>query len=86
MHVIHYYWVFVHFSILYSFDYSAETTKESVLKSLQCMKLSYIDLVQIHDVEHAPSLQTLINETIPCLVDLKMSGLIKSIGVTGTFI
>ncbi|XP_067949278.1 uncharacterized protein [Watersipora subatra] len=66
-----------------SFDYSAETTKESVLKSLQCMKLSYIDLVQIHDVEHAPSLQTLINETIPCLVDLKISGLIKSIGVTG---
>lgn len=53
------------------------------MQSLRCMKLDFIDLIQIHDVEFAPSLDYLLKETIPCLVDLKRQGLVRSIGITG---
>ena len=66
-----------------SFDYSASKTKDSVLESLRCMKLNHIDLIQIHDVEFAPSLSYLLTETIPCLVELKRQGFVHSIGITG---
>ena len=70
--------------MFYSFDYSASKTKDSVLESLRCMKLNHIDLIQIHDVEFAPSLKYLLTETIPCLVELKRQGFVHSIGITGT--
>jgi len=53
------------------------------MESMKRMGLSYIDVVQIHDVEHAPSLEYLEKETIPALLKLKEKGLIKAIGVTG---
>ena len=67
----------------FSFDYSAKATEESVNESLKCMQLEYIDLIQIHDVEYAPDLKTIVEETIPCLMRLKQKGLVRSIGITG---
>ncbi|KAF6038252.1 hypothetical protein EB796_003439 [Bugula neritina] len=52
-----------------SFDFSASTTEMSVMESMKRMGLSYIDVVQIHDVEHAPSLEYLEKETIPALLN-----------------
>lgn len=66
-----------------SFDYSAEKTEASVMESLRCMRLEYIDLIQIHDVEFAPSLDCLLHQTIPALVRLKRKGLVRAIGITG---
>jgi len=65
-----------------SFDYSPEKTRTSVMESLRCMNLSYLDLVQLHDVEFASGLDE-IKETISCLSDLKREGIIRSIGITG---
>lgn len=69
--------------VLYSFDYSEKTTVSSVKKSLECLQVSSLDVVLIHDVEFAPSLQYLQEVTIPALVNLKNQGFIRSIGISG---
>uniref|UniRef100_A0A182PJL9 NADP-dependent oxidoreductase domain-containing protein n=1 Tax=Anopheles epiroticus TaxID=199890 RepID=A0A182PJL9_9DIPT len=64
------------------FDYSAKKTRESVERSLQLLGLGYIDVVQIHDVEFAPSLDIVVNETLPALEALRAEGKIRFIGVS----
>lgn len=49
------------------FDFRAERVIKSVDESLQRMGLEYVDLIQIHDMEFAPSLDVIINETLPAL-------------------
>lgn len=49
------------------FDFSAERVIASVDESLQRMGLEYVDLIQVHDMEFAPSLDMIINETLPAL-------------------
>lgn len=65
------------------FDFSAERTLQSVDESLQRLGLEYIDIIQVHDMEFAPSLDIVINETLPALQKLKDSGKVKFIGITG---
>lgn len=69
--------------IYFRFEYTADATMASVKTSLQTLRLSYLDLILIHDIEFAPSLKLLQEETIPCLVKLKDEGLIRSIGISG---
>lgn len=47
------------------FDFSYERTLKSVDESLARMGLDYIDLIQVHDMEFAPSPEIIINETLP---------------------
>lgn len=49
------------------FDFRAERVLSSVDESLQRMGLEYVDLIQIHDMEFAPSIEMIINETLPAL-------------------
>ena len=49
------------------FDFRAERVIKSVDESLERMGLSYVDLIQVHDMEFAPSLDIIINETLPAL-------------------
>jgi len=65
------------------FDFSAERVTASVDESLQRLQLNYIDVIQVHDLEFAPSLDLIINETLPALEKLKESGKIRYIGITG---
>ncbi|CAH3024773.1 unnamed protein product [Porites evermanni] len=65
------------------FDFSAERTLQSVDESLSHLGLDYIDVIQVHDMEFAPSLDIVINETLPALQKLKDSGKVKFIGITG---
>ncbi|KAJ7381280.1 hypothetical protein OS493_001398 [Desmophyllum pertusum] len=65
------------------FDFSAERTVQSVEESLKRLGLEYIDIIQIHDMEFAPSLDIIINETLPALQKLKDTGKVKFIGITG---
>ncbi|CAH3151272.1 unnamed protein product [Porites evermanni] len=65
------------------FDFSAERTLQSVDESLRRLGLDYIDVIQVHDMEFAPSLDIVINETLPALQKLKDSGKVKFIGITG---
>ncbi|XP_013399106.1 L-galactose dehydrogenase isoform X1 [Lingula anatina] len=65
------------------FDFSAERTMRSVDESLQRLGLEYIDVIQVHDMEFAPSLDVIINETLPALQKCKDMGKVRHIGITG---
>lgn len=65
------------------FDFRAERTLQSIDESLARTGLEYIDTVQIHDPEFAPSLDIVINETLPALQKAKDMGKVKHIGMTG---
>ncbi|BFY99010.1 hypothetical protein BsWGS_02050 [Bradybaena similaris] len=65
------------------FDFSAERTLQSVDESLQRLGLEYVDVIQVHDMEFAPSLDVILNETLPALQKVKDSGKAKLIGITG---
>ena len=49
------------------FDFSAERVIKSVDESLERLQVDYVDLIQVHDMEFAPSLDIIINETLPAL-------------------
>jgi len=65
------------------FDFSRNRIIKSVDESLERLGLEYLDLIQVHDVEFCQSLEQLVNHTIPALVDLRTSGKVRYIGVTG---
>lgn len=64
------------------FDYSAAKTRESVDKSLGLLGLDYVDVLQVHDVDAAPSLDIVLNETIPVLQECVQAGKARFIGIT----
>ncbi|XP_064648185.1 uncharacterized protein LOC135500574 isoform X2 [Lineus longissimus] len=65
------------------FDFSAERVLRSVDESLANLGLPYVDIIQVHDMEFAPSLDIIINETLPALQKIKESGKARFIGITG---
>ncbi|XP_060065389.1 uncharacterized protein LOC132545707 isoform X2 [Ylistrum balloti] len=65
------------------FDFRAERTIQSVDESLQRLGLDYVDVIQVHDMEFAPNLDIIVNETLPALQKVKESGKAKFIGITG---
>ena len=65
------------------FDFSAKTVTRSVHSSLKRLQLEHIDILQIHDVEFAPTIEMIIQETLPTLELLKKRGLCRYIGITG---
>lgn len=62
------------------FDFSYERTIRSVDESLGKLGLSYVDVIQAHDVEFAPSLDVVLNETLPALEKVKSAGKARYIG------
>jgi len=65
------------------FDFSREATLKSVDESLKKLNLDYVDIIQVHDVEFAPSLDIILNETLPALAEVVKAGKARMIGVTG---
>ena len=65
------------------FDFSADKTLASVEKSLSSLGLDYVDLLQVHDIEFAPSVDIIVHETLPTLEQLQRQGLCQHIGITG---
>lgn len=64
------------------FDFTAAKTRESVKKSLDRLGLEYVDVLQVHDVDAAPSLDIVLNETIPVLEEYVKAGKARFIGIT----
>lgn len=62
---------------------SNSTTINSVSRSLTRLNISYIDILQLHDPEFAPSITILLEETIPALIECQKRGWTKAIGLTG---
>ncbi|OWA52576.1 L-galactose dehydrogenase [Hypsibius exemplaris] len=65
------------------FDFSAKRVIHSVEESLNRLGLAYVDVIQIHDLEFAPSLDIILNETLPALEALQKTGKVRHIGITG---
>jgi len=65
------------------FDFSAARVFQSAEESLSRLELPYVDLLQVHDVEFAPSVDMIITETLPALQKLKDAGKCRYIGITG---
>ncbi|EDW14059.1 L-galactose dehydrogenase [Drosophila mojavensis] len=65
------------------FDFTAAKTRESVKKSLGLLGLDYVDVLQVHDVDAAPSLDLVLKETIPVLEEFVKAGKARFIGITG---
>ncbi|XP_056643653.1 uncharacterized protein LOC130449711 [Diorhabda sublineata] len=65
------------------FNFSSQKTKESIDVTLKRLKLDYVDVLQVHDIEFAPNMDIILNETLPTLQELKEAGKTKYIGITG---
>ncbi|XP_066252534.1 uncharacterized protein [Euwallacea similis] len=65
------------------FDFSAEKTRQSIDDSLRRLKLDYVDILQVHDVEFASSLDVVLKETLPTVQEIIKSGKARFMGVTG---
>ena len=65
------------------FDFSYKATLASCRRSVERMQCGYIDVLQLHDPEFAPSLEVLLNETVPAMVECRKKGYCKALGMTG---
>ncbi|WP_071882273.1 aldo/keto reductase [Candidatus Sodalis pierantonius] len=63
-------------------DFSRAATLQSVEQSLARLKVDYIDVIQCHDVEYGNQHQ-LREEALPTLRELRASGVVRHIGITG---
>ncbi|KAH8243928.1 hypothetical protein KR032_011322 [Drosophila birchii] len=64
------------------FNYTGEKARESVKRSLKLLGLDRVDILQVHDVDAAPSLDMVLNETIPVLEEYVKAGKARFIGIT----
>ncbi|ANB14532.1 D-arabinose 1-dehydrogenase (NAD(P)(+)) ARA2 [Sugiyamaella lignohabitans] len=64
-----------------NFDYSAASIRSSVLRSLERLNTTYLDVLYIHDVEFVETKQCL--EAIDEAFALKKAGYIKNVGISG---
>ncbi|HSN77859.1 MAG TPA: aldo/keto reductase [Anaerolineae bacterium] len=64
------------------FDFSAARVTRSVDESLRRLGTDWIDVIQIHDIEFGDRNQ-IIQETLPALHQLKQTGKVRFVGVTG---
>ena len=65
------------------FDFSYDTTIKSVQRSLSRIKCTFINVLQLHDPEFAPTLDILLEETIPAMIECRERGYCKALGMTG---
>merc|ERR1719336_83806 len=65
------------------FDFTYEKTYQGVLDTLKRLQLDYVDSMQVHDPEFAPSVDIIVSQTLPALQRLKEEGKIKYVGMTG---
>lgn len=64
------------------FDFSVARVTRSIDESLQRLGVEHIDLIQCHDIEFG-DLQQIIHETLPALENVRQSGKVRFIGITG---
>jgi len=64
------------------FDFSAKRITSSVDESLERLGVSYVDIIQAHDIEYG-DLQQIVEETLPALRRIQEAGKARFVGVTG---
>ena len=64
-----------------TWDYSAKRAVESVYESLERLHVDYVDLINVHDIEFS-DMNQVVGETLPALVELKKTGVVRHVGIT----
>lgn len=68
-----------------TWDYSAKRVTDSVYESMERLNIDHINLINVHDIEFADrfySLDMIVEETLPALVELKQKGVVSHVGIT----
>lgn len=68
-----------------TWDYSAKRVTDSVYESMERLNIEHIDLINVHDIEFADrfySLDMVVEETLPALVELREKGVVSHVGIT----
>lgn len=68
-----------------TWDYSARRVTDSVYESMERLNIDHIDLINVHDIEFADrfySLDMIVEETLPALVELRDKGVVGHVGIT----
>ncbi|KAG5333299.1 GALDH dehydrogenase, partial [Acromyrmex heyeri] len=64
------------------FNFTVEKTRQSFKKSLELLGLNYVDLIQIHDIDFAPTMDVIVTQTLPELSKYVADGKARHVGVT----
>jgi len=64
-------------------DCTSNGVRKSFEKSLQRLQLDYVDMLTLHDVEFAPSIDQVVNEALPEMRKIQKEGKAKYIGISG---
>jgi len=64
-------------------NYTSSGVRKSFERSLQRLQLDYTDMLTLHDVELAPSIEIMVNEALPEMRKLQKEGKAKYIGISG---
>jgi len=64
-------------------NYTASGVRKSFERSLQRLQLDYVDMLTLHDVEFAPSIDIMVNEALPEMRKLQKEGKARYIGISG---
>ena len=65
------------------FDFSRERILKGFGESLKRLQLEHVDILQLHDIEFAPSINIILEEVLPAVQELKKKGYCRAIGITG---
>jgi len=64
-------------------NYSGNGVRKLFEKSLQRLQLDYVDMLTLHDVEFANSVDQVVNEALPEMRKIQKEGKAKYIGISG---
>jgi aryl-alcohol dehydrogenase-like predicted oxidoreductase len=65
-----------------AFDFSPESIRHSLLRSLRRLRTDHVDVFQLHNIEFA-SLGTLFEDTFAEMLSLREQGVCRYVGMTG---
>lgn len=65
------------------FEFGYDAVIKSCQASLERLGTDYVDILQLHDPEFAPTLDILLRETIPAMLECQKRGYCKALGMTG---
>jgi len=65
------------------YNYTASGVRKSLENSLKRLRLEYVDMFTLHDVEFADSIDIIVNEALPEMRKLQKEGYTRSVGISG---
>jgi len=70
-------------NVLEMFDWTYDRTLKAIDEALERIGVSYLDTIQVHDPEFAPSLDVVVHNVFKAFLKAKEEGKVRMLGVTG---